>query len=162
MSNDLIKSGCTKSKTDNFLFPKATIVSSELRRHFVRGYFDGDGTLSMYPVYKDTDKEYIHIKFSLCGTREFLESLVIELNESIDSHDFKYTPLKRHTDSEANHFYVNYGGRLKTLAIANWMYDGATISLERKQKRYEKIRDYKQQLEHCKEIPVEPNGDIRC
>ena len=64
--NSLNTLGCTPRKSLTLQFPDINIFSSpELVKHFIRGYFDGDGCLSYY---KDSLKPAI----SLLGTPEFL------------------------------------------------------------------------------------------
>jgi intein-encoded DNA endonuclease-like protein len=43
MKNDLIKLGCTPRKSLTLKFPSLDLVPEYLIRHFIRGYFDGDG-----------------------------------------------------------------------------------------------------------------------
>src|SRR5690606_36171752 len=47
MFKDLEKLGCGQKKTGYETFPD---IPTELRRHFIRGYFDGDGCISYYDV----------------------------------------------------------------------------------------------------------------
>jgi DNA-binding transcriptional regulator WhiA len=42
MFEDLVKLGCTPNKTFTLKFPK---LKKELTSHFIRGYFDGDGSV---------------------------------------------------------------------------------------------------------------------
>lgn len=46
MHQDLMRLGCPPAKTFNIRFPTSEIVPDHLLRHFVRGYFDGDGCIS--------------------------------------------------------------------------------------------------------------------
>lgn len=45
MMGDLISNGCVPKKSLILKFPEEDIVSKELQSHFIRGYFDGDGSL---------------------------------------------------------------------------------------------------------------------
>lgn len=44
--NDLIKLGCTPTKSLTLEFPKKDIIPQDFIRDFIRGYFDGDGGVS--------------------------------------------------------------------------------------------------------------------
>ena len=46
MCNDLIKLGCVPNKSLILTFPTEDQVPLELQRHFIRGYFDGDGCIT--------------------------------------------------------------------------------------------------------------------
>ena len=50
---DLINKGFSLDKTNHCLFPSEDIVPKNLQRHFIRGYFDGDGSLAI-----SGDKKY--------------------------------------------------------------------------------------------------------
>ena len=60
MSDDLINLGCVPKKSLILLPPK---LKDELISHFIRGYFDGDGSIGKYNG---------RLKFSLLGTNELL------------------------------------------------------------------------------------------
>ena len=45
MSRHLAKQGCMQAKTFKIKFPY--FIDESLYRHFIRGYFDGDGSLSI-------------------------------------------------------------------------------------------------------------------
>jgi hypothetical protein len=96
--------------------------------HFIRGYFDGDGSFS-----KGSGHEYV---FKICGTKEMLE----ELGQRIGFPNRKFT--KRHKDKK-NNYQLEIGGRQQVLKIGNYMYNNATIFLERKHKRYMELVNYK-------------------
>lgn len=66
---NLIEKGCTPKKSLTLSFPKNDIVPVNLLNHFVRGYFDGDGSLGIY----NNGREYCLI--SINGTREFLGNI---------------------------------------------------------------------------------------
>jgi len=69
--SDLIAKGCTPKKSLTLVFPKEDILPKELQNHFVRGYFDGDGSLGIYSNKgaKPTPQ------LSIIGTKEFLDSI---------------------------------------------------------------------------------------
>ena len=60
MANDLINLGCVPNKSLILLPPNLT---DKFISHFIRGYFDGDGSIGKYNG---------RIKFSLLGTNELL------------------------------------------------------------------------------------------
>ena len=46
--NDLIDKGCFRNKTKILKFPTEDQVPKHLIHHFIRGYIDGDGSISYY------------------------------------------------------------------------------------------------------------------
>jgi len=71
LSNDLIKQGCVTKKSNVLLFPKENQVPQYLIHHFVRGYIDGDGSISYYC--KPNNK--INIGLGLVGTKELIDGI---------------------------------------------------------------------------------------
>ena len=68
---DLVKLGCGQNKTLKCSFPE---IPDHLIRHFIRGYFDGDGSI-IYALYKS----YFHGKIWICCTPEFAAGLLVHL-----------------------------------------------------------------------------------
>lgn len=76
IKEDLIRLGCVPSKTYNLKFPTKEQVPIELVRHFIRGFFDGDGCIGVYN--KQIRIQIVGTWEILRGLREFLESLGIQ------------------------------------------------------------------------------------
>lgn len=131
MFEKLTSYGCTERKSLTLKFPDESIFKNKkLIRHFIRGYFDGDGCIS----YKE--KEHKHFCISICGTEEFLNKMMehIELRTKI------------YKDKRSKHHICSLSG-LKARKLIYYIYDRAKIYLERKHNRYKeccrlwKIRD---------------------
>ena len=88
------------------------IISESLIRHFIRGYFDGDGHIR-----KDSTFEGIDIS----GRIEFIDNLKIILKDYIVREELHYTHSKR--------IYTN---KLKGIQFLDYIYQDATIYLTRK------------------------------
>lgn len=64
ISEQLESLGCTRAKTFTCEFP--SWISQEMKRHFLRGYFDGDGHIGLTK----------HVaRFEIVGTEKFCESV---------------------------------------------------------------------------------------
>lgn len=74
MHNALVKNGVVMNKTDIVLFPNETILQKDLVSHFIRGFFDGDGSVS----YSNRTKE---VNF-VCKSNSFISSLLEELKNN--------------------------------------------------------------------------------
>jgi len=76
MVNDLERLGCISNKSLILKFPTIDQVSEEFIPHFLRGYFDGDGTVFMSANTNGvTDVKYQRINVGICGTFEFLDKV---------------------------------------------------------------------------------------
>ena len=122
---DLVEKGVIKNKSLTLTFPTNQKVPPELMNHFIRGYFDGDGSFSKH------SSGYI---VKICGTKEFLHSL----SDVIGFPDRSLTKRKQDTK---NSWCLEIGGRLQVLQISRYMYDQATIYLPRKYQRYMELLD---------------------
>jgi hypothetical protein len=119
MVGDLSKLGVIPKKTLVLKFPTPEQVPNELVRHFIRGYNDGDGS------YAINGQGAYSIK--ICGTHDFLTNVasVLGVNPTLS---------KRH-DDEKDNYYITIGGQKDVQRITQWMYEDATVYLERKYNR---------------------------
>ena len=126
LKRDLMMNGCLPRKSfenkENIHIPN---ISKSLIRHFIRGYFDGDGgcTLS-YSGYKTQKRVYIY-----SASIQFLKEVRIKLEEdgiisklSLVDNIGKLTIT---TNSYTN-FY-------------NYLYDNATVYMDRKKGKFDQI-----------------------
>ncbi|WP_243525718.1 LAGLIDADG family homing endonuclease [Bacillus pseudomycoides] len=119
---DLINIGCTGVKTFTLEFPKGRI-SPELLRHFIRGYFDGDG--SVLPI---KDRYGVYVEY--CGNEGFLNDLQIYFKSIIE----EYTVVKLSPKGKA--FTFRKGGNEVSFDLYKYMYKDATVYLDRKYQRF--------------------------
>jgi hypothetical protein len=124
MFNDLCKLGCVPRKSLILKFP---LINPTLISHFIRGYFDGDGTVFIY-TRKGKTKSYKGIGIGMCGTEEFLNTLV------------QHAPInvpKKDKRKSGNIWYSSSSGPNKVLAFYNYLYKDATVWLDRKKNKFE-------------------------
>ena len=77
MFSDLIKQGCIPNKSLILTFPNKYQVPENLINHFIRGYFDGDGSISYgirerYSVRKKQNTKRLSMNAEFVGTKEML------------------------------------------------------------------------------------------
>jgi hypothetical protein len=96
MCKDLIKLGCVNNKSLILKFPNDDIIPKHLIRHFIRGYFDGDGCV----YYKEGEKidnrnkkkyKYKRLMVSIVGTESFLNSLIDVFKQHNINFKFDYS-----------------------------------------------------------------------
>lgn len=122
--NDLIKQGCYKKKTLILEPPKN--IPKELLWHFIRGFFDGDGSLTYYKIQNKYDTYGINITT--------IYSIANWLQEITD-----YGTLIKDKRNDYT-WYFNLGGNRQVLSFCNKMYENASIYLDRKYKRYLELK----------------------
>lgn len=119
MAEQLILKGVFEHKSLTLKFPTYDIVAKHLTAHFVRGYFDGDGSLK-------TDGVSTHI----CGTKEFLNDLMLEVGVKS-----KLYIKKELAERGVNNYYISLPMQASKI-ILNYMYKDANIYLDRKYDLY--------------------------
>jgi intein-encoded DNA endonuclease-like protein len=114
---DLTTLGCGPRKTFDLKPPSEEKVPSELVRHFIRGYFDGDGC-----------KSGSHLVF--LGTEELLNwiSKVLPIDHSAKV----YKP----NGKNIYRLDLSLGSELRDKAIYEYLYTDASIWLERKRVKF--------------------------
>lgn len=142
MTKQLTKLGCHPKKSLTLKFPN-WLKDKNLIRHFIRGYFDGDGCIS----FNKSDKKSVWQGYwSIISTRDFIDTLYniikIELNQECRRIYGKY---KKNNGNNITTIIEGSGNR-KTLKLMNWLYKDATIYLERKYNKYLEL------LKICKEV----------
>lgn len=125
--NDLIKQGCVRQKSLILEFPTIKQVPYELLHHFVRGYFDGDGSISS-SFSKTT--EHISYNVSIVGTENFMYECYLFLGEM-----GSLFPDKRKNNS----WYLNIGGNLQIITLFKFLYKDATIYMDRKYNKFQEL-----------------------
>lgn len=115
-------------KTGEFHFPE---LQENLIHHFIRGYFDADGSC-WYPTRKRS-RNNIHIEFG-CGTKNF----IIALNSILKKNNINFTYTEKYKKAGNGKYYQSYCiyscNREQSLRFADYIYNSATIFLERKKK----------------------------
>lgn len=126
---DLINLGATPRKSFTLTFP--TYLDLELQRHFIRGYYDGDG--SVY-IYEKLNK----ISISILGTEQFLTRV-----QDIFIRDLHITRVKIYDHRNIKEYKKS---RKQALKILDYLYKDCTLYLERKFNKYAHLT---QSLEKC-------------
>lgn len=130
MSDDLINLGCKQKKSFTLEFPTEEQVPKHLIHHFMRGYFDGDGCIYI-------SKNKYGVCFSVLGTPKFLDKYEQYLLNGIG----RNKPTKRTHESHWNDETecINYGGKQQVIKIFHYLYKDATIYLDRKFDKFNKL-----------------------
>lgn len=131
---DLIKKGIsTENKTFESSYPST--LPDELANHFIRGVFDGDGTI----YYRDLNSPTYDVTLKLMGTKNLLSSIKDIISKKFNVKNISIIDQNKY-NSNVYTFTIKSN---ETLKIFDWMYEGSTIHLDRK---YNKYKDYKKDL----------------
>ena len=111
--------GCVPRKSLILKFPdKSIFKDSSLIRHFIRGYFDGDGCICL-----------TQWSASLLGTYEFLTDVQNIVKE------FKDKTISKKHNNNSNTYQIGVT-RKKAYSFLEWLYKDSTIFLQRKHQKY--------------------------
>lgn len=126
----LIKRGVCKNKSNTLEFPTNSEVPDKLIRHFIRGFFDGDGSVYLTKnKHKANDcfcKIYNSIGFNFIGTYSMMKGINNIINHLCET-NYNINQYKN-----KNIYQINYTGKKLATAFYHYIYDDATIYLKRK------------------------------
>lgn len=125
MIKDLNKWGCVPNKT--FKINKIPNIKPNLLRHFIRGYFDGDGT-----VYNDNKNHKDNRSiFGFYGQYDFLKDIKQYLIREINIANRKIT-------DKGTVSFVTFSKKIDILRFYDYIYKDASIYLIRKKDKFDK------------------------
>jgi intein-encoded DNA endonuclease-like protein len=99
-------------------------IGDEFTGHFIRGYFDGDGSFSFNP------SKFINKTQIVSASEEFRNFLIDELKKNNITINL-YSEIK-----------LQIQNKVDNLKFYNYIYRNATVYLERKKEKYEEFRNY--------------------
>lgn len=134
--------GCTPNKSLSLKFPN---IPQNLVKHFIRGYFDGDGCISRH-VHNTCVTPHIE----LLGTKQMLEQILIHSNTSA-----KYKHDKRHSEETWNLEWSKQEG----IDFINYLYQDCSIYLNRKYELYQFFKNGSRSVEEFTELLSGKNGE---
>ena len=125
-----VSQGIVEHKTDIITAPD---IPECLYKHFIRGYFDGDGCLA------ETNTERRHgFAVKILGTEDLLDFIKDFILSNNISYKGKY--YKRRANQTVS--CLEFGGNRKVKKFLDLLYDDATVFLERKHERYLKLCNF--------------------
>lgn len=124
MSLDLIKLGCVPAKSLILKFPTEEQIPKHLIHHFIRGYFDGDGSIYLIPKKR--------LVFNIVGSFDVITGI-----KTILEKECNLTNVKIRTNENVK--FIAYGSNPQIENIYNWLYkDCGDLYLTRKKEKFEK------------------------
>lgn len=141
MAADLAELGCIPKKSLVLKFP--TQIESNYIRHFIRGYFEGDGCVSL-----NKKRNYITISFK--GTLEFLTGIRDALTNSIG---INCSLIKPKNCIGKNTFDLKISGNIQSVKFLNWIYSNTDESI-RLNRKYNKSKELYSYMTENRQKPV--------
>lgn len=121
MKSDLEKYGVVENKTHKL--ENIPNISSHLIKHFIRGYFDGDGT-----VYLNNKSE--KLRFGFYGTYKLLEDIKLYLNKELGLSNNKLY-------EKTGCWLLSYSKKEDINKFYDYIYSDADLFLTRKKMKFE-------------------------
>lgn len=118
--DDLINKGCINKKSSLIEFPY--FLNKELTNHFIRGYFDGDGSISF------SDKQ-ICLNF-VSGSENFLKKLKKELSNGSNCKESNLV------GSSDRFKYIQFSAKDDLYKIYDYLYKNSNVYMDRKFQKY--------------------------
>lgn len=129
-AKDLERRGCIERKSLTKTFPTEEQCPSEYIRHFLRGYFDGNGNISFHNNSLGIGVD--SSEYFLKGFTEFCIKNIPNIGE-----EFNYTQVKG-----KNGWKCSKSG-IKAMNILDYLYTDSNIYLDRKYEKYLEIKKLK-------------------
>ena len=137
LSGRLVQLGCMQAKSFKITFP--TYLREDLIRHFIRGYFDGDGCFSWGLNKKDNYfGNALRAIVNFTSTIDFCTYLTNYFKDKFDINT--YTSC-RNPQNNNNNRTITISGNKQVIKVMEWMYKDSSLYLERKHNKF---------LEFCK------------
>ena len=133
MKDDLITLGCVSKKSLILQFPNEVQVPKELLHHFIRGVFDGDGSVGITDRVIN-DKEYKEQFIQFIGSNNFIDGLCKQLS-------FLST-FNISSVNNGNNKQIAIKSKLDFIKMYEFLYKDTTIYLHRKYNKFQEIIEY--------------------
>lgn len=147
LCNRLIKLGITPNKTyeeNSFVFDN---IPDEYKWSFIRGYFDGDGCIN--------SNKNNQFTFELCSrNKKILESILNFIKMYINT-------SSKITKGDGV-FRIRIGGNRLVIEIRNYLYDNASIYLNRKYEKFMEIKSPEYKRKYIGIYYIEKYDKYKC
>ena len=138
LCSDLNRSGKYKGRKYCQAYPGCNFLPRIYTRDFIRGFMDGDGSIGRVRLFdiKQRDsysRKIIKVAFRIQSER-FMKTFIDEIKRSAHV-EFTAIPCKK-KDNESELFEVYLEGEVKIRIFLDFLYQDATVYLDRKYARY--------------------------
>ena len=124
--NDLISHGLTRRKTLNESVP---LIDRSFIKHFIRGYFDGDGCFS---IKTPSNRKNSYASVFIASGERIIDFIIKEVDLALD------IKMGKSKQGKIHKCYIQR--KEHVIAFMDWLYEDATIYLDRKKQSYDNYR----------------------
>jgi hypothetical protein len=125
--DDLKKLGVNQNKSLTSNPNKLNIKNKSLLKHFLRGYYDGDGSITFYKT-----RNTFNSTISICCTYEFFNFFSDFIYDNLNIKCI----LSKRFKNDKNIFDLRICGNRQVKKFLNFLYKDSTIFLKRKWEKY--------------------------
>lgn len=126
MYKDLINLGFTNNKSFDSKIP---LLQNDLYRHFIRGYFDGNGSIGL-------SNNRFGVRF--CTASKTFKDRLIEI---LKEENISISPIEIVNENNNVIYYPEALSKKDKISLLDYMYKDSTIYLDRKYKKYLKVKE---------------------
>lgn len=134
LSDKLVELGCASNKSLTLKFPE-WLIDPELQRHFIRGYFDGDGSIG---AYKRKNRKSLSYNMEITSTLDFCKVAADIIKQNVEI-NVLLRPMAPKINMITNKLYIK--GNKQVIQALDWLYKDATIYLQRKYDKYLELKE---------------------
>ena len=125
MCKSLENIGMKSNKSLSLVFP---VIDSKLYSHFIRGYFDGDGSISQN-IHNENNRAVL---LTITSTNSFCQKIKQICSEQLNLNSYIYDAACHNGITKV----FTISGRNVVKQFLDWLYKDADLYLERKYQRY--------------------------
>lgn len=138
ISDDLAKQGCVPRKSLTLQFPNFNQVPKHLIRHFIRGIFDGDGSLCFKTHLYRGKYKYLKIVASITSSTDFCNGLARFLRKELNLNCCVRSGKQCRPETS----YIVIQHTKNAVPFLSWLYDDSSIYLERKYNKFQELKEF--------------------
>lgn len=128
MIHDLVSLDCVQNKTQ-LGTQISNKIPNDLLSHFIRGYFDGDGSIVIEKRLNKGDHQMPSISIFILGSEKILEQIATIISEFVGVN-------KPNLSARQGVYCIKWSGNEQCFKIFDWLYHDASRFLERKYQKY--------------------------
>ena len=150
MVRELQSLGIPQNKTNRLPFPD--YIKKDLIHHFLRGFYEGDGTIS----YSSTGKNNLTFDIHLIATEEFGKEVTKILKEKLNIDAKTYSKGHACNNMQNGNVRIVFTGIYNGLKFFNYIYKDADYVLKRKFRKFLRIINYAKRVKRwSRHLPIE-------
>lgn len=132
LQNDLVFNGVQfRKSTENLNTIKIPKISNDLIPHFIRGYFDGNGSISI------ASKRPNLRRIEICSTSK---TFITDIKTYLELNKIQCPIFREKQNKTYNLFLLEWVNSADVLTIKSFLYSNATIYLTRKKELFDSFR----------------------